>query len=166
MSTCCATIALICLYSCTHFYSCYADLYIIIALRNNQYDFPRKNTPHITYIGPTLCYLIEDFTRRASPVGESWTLSATFIGVNSTAFGRKLTLFCSAIPLSRFPLKMSRFFAYFELGKMRSMRSAQRQVELRLVGNQLPVFGKANSLCKMVKCCVFCPCGFACLLGP
>ena len=31
------------------------------------------------------------------------------IGVNSTAFGRKLTLF-SAIPLSRFSLKMYRFF--------------------------------------------------------
>ena len=44
------------------------------------------------------------------------------IGVNITAFGRKLTLF-STIPLSRFSLKMSRFFAYFELERMRSMRS-------------------------------------------
>ena len=41
------------------------------------------------------------------------------IGVNATAFGRKLTLF-SAIALSRFSLKMSRFFAHFELGKKRS----------------------------------------------
>ena len=39
------------------------------------------------------------------------------------------------------------------------MRSAQHQVELRSLGNQLPVLGKANSLCKIVKCCVF-----ACLL--
>ena len=29
---------------------------------------------------------------------------------------------------------------------MRSMRCAQRQVELRRLGNQLPVLGKANSL--------------------
>ena len=34
---------------------------------------------------------------------------------------------------------------------MRSMRSAQRQVELRRLSNQLPVLGKANSLCKIVK---------------
>ena len=33
---------------------------------------------------------------------------------------------------------------------MRSMRSAQRQVELRRLGDQLPVLGKANSLCKIV----------------
>ena len=39
------------------------------------------------------------------------------------------------------------------------MRSVQHQVELRSLGNQLPVLGKANSLCKIVKCCVF-----ACLL--
>ena len=74
------------------------------------------------------------------------------IGVNITAFGRKLTLF-SAIPLSRFSLRMSRFFWYLELEKMRSVRSDRRQVEL---GNKLPVLGKANSLCKIVKCCVFC----------
>ena len=35
---------------------------------------------------------------------------------------------------------------------MRSMRSFQRQVELRRLGNQLPVLGKANSLCKIVNC--------------
>ena len=33
---------------------------------------------------------------------------------------------------------------------MRSKRSAQRQVELRRLINQHPVFGKANSLCKVV----------------
>ena len=64
-------------------------------------------------------------------------------GVNSS--------FCSAIPLSRFPLKRSRFFAYFELEKMRCMRSAQRQVELTRLGNQFPMLGKSNSLCKIVK---------------
>ena len=39
---------------------------------------------------------------------------------------------------------------------MRSTHSAQRKVELRRLGKQLPVLGKANSLCKMVKLCVFC----------
>ena len=32
---------------------------------------------------------------------------------------------------------------------MRSVRSAQRQVELSLLGNQRPVLGKANSLCEV-----------------
>ena len=41
---------------------------------------------------------------------------------------------------------------------MRSMRSVQRQVELRRLGNQLSVLGKVNSLIKMVKCCVLCRC--------
>ena len=60
---------------------------------------------------------------------------------------------------SRFPafhLKCPAVLAYFELEKMRSMHFAQRKVELRRLGNQLPVLGKANSLCKIVKCCVFC----------
>ena len=71
------------------------------------------------------------------------------LGVNSR--------FYSAIPFSCFSLKMSRFFwAYFRVRKMHSMRSFQRQVELRRLGNQLPVLGKANSLFKLVKCCVFC----------
>ena len=39
---------------------------------------------------------------------------------------------------------------------MRSMRSAQRQVELRRLSNHLPVLGKANSFCKIVKSGVFC----------
>ena len=84
------------------------------------------------------------------------TLSVTQVstlqlsGVNSRFF--------SVIPLSRFSLKMSRFFCvgYFEMEKMRFMHSAQRKVELRRLGNQLPVLGKANSLCKIVKFCMFC----------
>ena len=36
------------------------------------------------------------------------------------------------------------------------MRSAQRQVELRRLVNQLPVLGKANSVCKVVTFCEFC----------
>ena len=72
------------------------------------------------------------------------------IGVNSTAFGRKPRFF-RAIPLSRFSLKMSRFFfAYFELENMRPAQSAQCQVELWRLGNQLPVLDKANSPCKIV----------------
>ena len=52
---------------------------------------------------------------------------------------------------------MARFFVcVFRVGKMRLRHSAQRQVELRRLGNQLPVLGKANSLWKIVKCCVFC----------
>ena len=39
---------------------------------------------------------------------------------------------------------------------MRSMVSAQRKVEVRRLGNQLPVLGKANSFCKIVKLWVFC----------
>ena len=79
------------------------------------------------------------------------TLGARLITLHRRhAFGRQLKLF-SAIQL--FTKKMSRFFAYFELDKM---RCAQHQVELRRLGNQLPVLGKANSLCKIVKCCVFC----------
>ena len=39
---------------------------------------------------------------------------------------------------------------------MRSMGSVQRQVELRRLGSQVPVLGKANSFCKIVKWCVFC----------
>ena len=38
---------------------------------------------------------------------------------------------------------------------MRSMRSAKRQAELRRLSNQIPVLGKANLLCKIVKLCVF-----------
>ena len=35
------------------------------------------------------------------------------------------------------------------------MSSFQRHVELRRLGNQLPMLGKANSYCKIiVKCCV------------
>ena len=54
---------------------------------------------------------------------------------------------------SRFPafyLKCPAYFAYFELEKMHSMRSAQCRVELKRLGNQLHVLGKANSLCKIV----------------
>ena len=47
---------------------------------------------------------------------------------------------------------------------MRSMRSAQRQVELRQLGNQLPVLGKSNLLCKIV--CVLPVCQAATLSGP
>ena len=35
------------------------------------------------------------------------------------------------------------------------MHSAQRKVELRRLGNQLPVLSIANSFCKIVKWCVF-----------
>ena len=46
---------------------------------------------------------------------------------------------------------------------MRSMRSVQRQVDLRRLGNQLPVLGKTNSsLCKIVRML----CAFPLRLGP
>ena len=47
---------------------------------------------------------------------------------------------------------------------MRSMSSAQRQMELRRLVNQLPVLGKANSVCKVVTFCEFFL--FATLPGP
>ena len=61
---------------------------------------------------------------------------------------------------SSLPLNVRLFFAYVELEKMRSMRSDQHQVQLRLLSNQLQVLGKANSLWKIVKKIVC----FACLL--
>ena len=64
------------------------------------------------------------------------------IGVNTTAFGCKLTVFLA-------PSRLSRFFCVFRFEKMRSMRSSQGQVELRQLGNQLPVLDKANSLCEV-----------------
>ena len=78
------------------------------------------------------------------------------IGVNSTAFWRKLTLFLEQSRFPAFHSKCPAFLAYFELAKMHSMRSFQRQVELSRLGNQLPVLGKAKSLLKLVKCSVFC----------
>ena len=57
-----------------------------------------------------------------------WPLLSDCMGidVNITAFGRKLKLFLAP---SRFSFKMSRFFAYFESDKMRSMRSALLSVK-------------------------------------
>ena len=52
------------------------------------------------------------------------------IGVNITTFGRKLPLF-------------------LRISIWGNMRSSQRQVELRRLGNQLPVLRKANSLCEV-----------------
>ena len=73
------------------------------------------------------------------------------IGVNITAFGRKLMLFFSANPLSRFSLKISHFFvAYFELGKCALCAPLGVKWNSDRLGNQLPVLGKANSLCKSV----------------
>ena len=55
-------------------------------------------------------------------------------------------------PASRFPafhLKCPTFFAYFELEKLRSSQRQVEVVELIRLGNQLPVLGKANSLCEV-----------------
>ena len=73
-----------------------------------------------------------------------------------TVDGKHSTLFLTPFRFLAFHLICPAFLAFLELEKMRSMRSAQRQVELRRLGNQLQVLGKANSLCKVVKCCVFC----------
>ena len=55
-----------------------------------------------------------------------------------------------------FHLKCPPLFFYFELEKMRSTHSAQREVELRRLGNQLPVLGKA--IIRSAKwLCVFLP---------
>ena len=73
-------------------------------------------------------------------------------GVNITAFGHKLKLFHRH---PAFHLKCPAYFAYFELKKC-ALCSAQRYVVLRQLGNQVPVLGKANSLCKILKLRVFC----------
>ena len=49
-------------------------------------------------------------------------------------FRRKLTLFLEPTRFPAFHSKCPAFFAYFELEKMHSMRSFQRQVELRRLG--------------------------------
>ena len=62
---------------------------------------------------------------------------------------QQLTFFCSAIPLSRFSLKMSRFFvANFELEQcaLCALLSVKWNSEDSAI-NQLPVLCKANSLC-------------------
>ena len=82
------------------------------------------------------------------------------IGVNSLPLSGVNSRFLAPSRFPAFHLKCPAFLAYFELEKMHSMRSFQRQVELRRLGNQLPVLGKANSLFKLVKCCVF-----SCLLS-
>ena len=85
--------------------------------------FPGTDVPR-TYVPRYLCSPVPMFPEPMFPGTDVPRFTANFIGVNITAFGRKLTLF-RAIPLSRFSLKMSRFFACFELEKMHSMRSAQ-----------------------------------------
>ena len=58
-------------------------------------------------------------------------METVFIGVNSIAFGRKLTLFFAPSRFPAFHLKCPAFLAYFELEKMHSMCYFQRQVELK-----------------------------------
>ena len=77
-------------------------------------------------------------------VDNSVAKHCTIQGVNITAFGRKLTLF-SAIPLSRFSLKMSRFFAYFKLEK--NALYARCSASCGTQTTRQP----ANSLCKIFK---------------
>ena len=69
------------------------------------------------------------------------------VGVNITAFGRKPTLLFLAP--SRFPafhLKCQSFMRISSWKKCALCASAQHYVELRRLGSQLPVLGKANSL--------------------
>ena len=59
--------------------------------------------------------------------------------------GVKLTIFLRHPAFPLFTSNVPLFCAYFELGKMRSMRSAQRQVELRRLVNQLPVLPQTSN---------------------
>ena len=70
--------------------------------------FPGTDVPR-TYVPRYLCSPVPMFPEPMFPGTDVPRFTANFIGVNITAFGRKLTLF-SAIPLSRFSLKTSRFF--------------------------------------------------------
>ena len=80
------------------------------------------------------------------------------IGVNSSAFGYKFTLF-NAIPLSRFSLKMSRFFGVFRVRKNAPLALFSASSGTQKLGNQLPVVGKAK-ICSAKLQNVVC---FACL---
>ena len=71
--------------------------------------FPGTDVPR-TYVPRYLCSPVPMFPEPMFPGTDVPRFTANFIGVNITAFGRKLTLF-STIPLSQFSLKMSRFFA-------------------------------------------------------
>ena len=73
------------------------------------------------------------------------------IDYNSTGVNITHAFFLAQSRFPAFQLKCPAFLAYFELGKRRSMRSAQRQVELGQLSNQLPVLGKPNSLCEVGK---------------
>ena len=64
--------------------------------------------------------------------------------------------FSSVIPRSRFSLKMSRLFCVFRVGEKCALYALFSVNELRCLGNQLPVLGKANSLCNILQFCVFC----------
>ena len=73
------------------------------------------------------------------------------IGVNTTAFGRKLTLF-STIPLSRFSLKMSRFFlGISRWKKMHSIRSVQRQMLTHYSDDSATAFQYSAKLIRSAK---------------
>ena len=55
---------------------------------------------------------------------------------------------------------VSRFFC--RISSWEKMRSAQRQVELRRLDNQLPVLGKPNSVSKMLCICLPSSCLLSC----
>ena len=105
-----------------------------------------------TYVPRYLCSPVPMFPEPMFPGTDVPRFTANFIGVNITAFGRKLTLF-RAIPLSRFSLKMSRFLRVSSWKKCTLCALLRR---LGGVGNQLPMLGKGNSFGKFIKFCVFC----------
>ena len=79
------------------------------------------------------------------------------MGVNTTAFGRKLTLF-SAITLSRFSLKMSRFFLGISSWKKCTL-SALISVKWNSdeSATSFPCSAKLTRSAKFLKCYVFWP---------
>ena len=84
----------------------------LIELDNNTRTWLENNVPDI-------CVVSDGTREKKNMKGNTETSEepTDAIGVSITAFERKLTLFFSAIPFSRFSLKMSRFFADFESGK-------------------------------------------------
>ena len=77
-----------------------------------------------------------------------YTFISAIIGVNITAFGRKLTL--SAIPLSRFSLKCPAYFAYFEFEKC-ALLSVKWNSD-----DSATTFQYSAKLIRSAKLCVFC----------
>ena len=88
-----------------------------------------------------------------SPAGKGWvthqSVPPTFVSGSTPLVNSRFFLRHPAFHLKCPAFLMLRISSWKKC--LIYMRSAQRQVELRRLGNQLPVLDKANSLCKIVN---------------